>query len=1014
MLAFGNAPDGLESIRAQGTGEGGGQPPTNPPVSPPASSEAPPEPVGAVEIQTPPEPQPEEPIIAPEPLPTFQPPQKRRSRRGLIIGIVLAVIVIGLIAGVGLGFIKVFTTTTTLSTTTVPKQNFTTIKGCINVNKPGLYYLTNNVSTSIRSGACINVTSSNVRLIGNGNGLIGSGPYVAVPPFTYGIRLNNVKNVSVSGIIINYFSYGVYLYNASNSSVTNTTALKETMAAVYLNSSSKNLIANSSLGGTSSSQGAVSLVGGRGNRIMSDTVKGNAYYGIVVNSTNNTFSGDKLVNNLVDFACDLNSSLRTANRFGSTACAVNQNCNFAQCSQTNTPSNLSAIRLSGRNINGCGTVYQSGIYTLSNSIDVLKYLNMSNPLSKNEACINIRAPNVKLNCNGNSINNAGYAVSAVNLFNITINNCNIVNASYGVYLKSDFYAQVLNGTISRSTYGIYLKNTSTAFLTNTLTTNNTYGIYVETGNALTLSGFNTTKNVYGAYINSTVGSSISGGSLLSNSKSDLYCSTSSYNSSRIVFKGSACGSSDCAWAASCTTHTLPALPVFKIGSCYNVTIPGSYMLNTSLYGSNRCINIATSNVSFNCNFFSIIGNLTTGNAIYISKQKNVQVSNCNIQRFKTGILVQNSSYVTLNNNNGTSLGIGISMSNSSFSTVTNNRVLRATMGNGFVFSNVLRSVISYNTGMAGINGSSGFTFNRSSSDIVSFNNATSNIRNGFNFLNSNSNNVFNNTAALNSNYDYSCSLLSSGLYAENGGGVNAGNTKNNCIWLVEQNPYAVPVCPSIGVGSTVLLTNDFDYPYGHTCISVYRTNVTSGNYSLINCNYHTIYAGSGGIFARVINATGVIVQNCYLKNFTNAISDSGQYFSALNNTIGGSNASILVLNTKGPTIRNNNIMNSRYGVFAQSSSLGTIMNNNITNTSIGMEFTGGGQYLILNNTARNGMIGGYIINSTMNQFQNNRMVNMSTFGFACTLSASNTTSQNIDKGGNYCAGSNSKCRWLSC
>ena len=148
--------------------------------------------------------------------------QKKSSISPALI-LIPVIIVLALVGGylyLSMSGTKPSTTTTVVSSvsTTIPQSSVSNINGCSVIDKPGVYFLANRINTTITSGACIKVVSSNVRLEGNNNKLVGNGPYTGVPPFTYGIELSGVSNVTVTGFDIETFSYGIYVNNSAGSS----------------------------------------------------------------------------------------------------------------------------------------------------------------------------------------------------------------------------------------------------------------------------------------------------------------------------------------------------------------------------------------------------------------------------------------------------------------------------------------------------------------------------------------------------------------------------------------------------------------------------------------------------------------------------------------------------------------------------------------------------------------------------------------------------------------------------
>ncbi|MGI0141755.1 MAG: NosD domain-containing protein [Candidatus Micrarchaeales archaeon] len=952
--------------------------------------------------------------------------KKRQSGGNIRIVLGVLALIVLIVVGVVIIGIKPSTTGGGTTVTTIASLQ-SEIQGCMNITKPGSYYLSKDINVNLNRGACINVKSGNVQLVGNQNKLTGSGPFTGVPPFTYGIYVGGFSNVTVSGFALSSFSYDIYLNNTTNSKLVFNNVTKSAMSGIFLNSSSNNIVANNTVSSASSKSGALGLYKGGFNRIIGDAVLENAYYGMVINSTNNTFQKDIMTGNPEDLVCNsLNASFRQNNQFSSSTCAYNYGCNFAQCTSTNIPSNISAVTLGSKSINSCGSINGGGRYTLAQSLDMNNYLNTSNPLAKNYPCIRILSPNVNLNCNGNTISNAPYAINASSQFNTTISNCVLRNDTVGVFASFNFNIKISNLTVSNAQYGIKLTNGTLGAVLNTTVLNSTYGIYLNGTGSVILGNDNASKNAYGAYVDKTTSISFNTGKYQSNTKSDIYCSAGTYNGTQNQYQGISCGTSDCSWANSCAVKQKPPITLVPVNNCDTILQSGSYSLTGNLIGGNKCINIQTSNVDFSCNNYQISGSLS-GTGIFIgSADDNVTVQKCNVNRFQTGISSSNSSLITLLNNRVINSGIGYSLKNLTDAALYGNNVTSATAYAAFVLNKLTSSNVTMNSASAtaGSNSTDGFTITNSSNNIFSFNNATLNNGYGFVITNSANNRIFNNSASANTKLDYICTNSSIGIYSELGG-INFGSTKGNCRWMVELNPTVQQQpCAAISLGAYIDYTGDALYKFGGTCFTVFNTPptpvtnstprpATTANGTVINCGHHTILATNGGTFLNVINSSKVELENCYLKNFTNAVRTSGYGTLIQNNTIATTaNVSIGVYSTSYPMINNNKVLNASYGVFVTNSLQGMISNNRIINANNSMAFVKGTGFNILNNTANKGASGIRFLNATIESVQQNLLLNQSLAGIMCVKYSQNSTSLNRDMGGNICS-SNLNCLWMT-
>ena len=753
----------------------------------------------------------------------------------IIAIVVIAAIAFMLLRGIGTSHVTTtmttLATTTVAATTTVSQANVANIRNCTTISKSGTYFIASNINTSAQSGACIAITASNVKLVGNLNTLTGNGPYVGLPPFSYGIAVYNASNVTITGVRVLQFSYDVYFANVTSSTITNDNLTKPVMSGIYLSNSHNDNILNNQVSWSNSVQGAIYLQGGV-NLVVNNTITNNAYYGIVVNSTGNTFSGDKLFRNTVDLVCNYTSAFRYSNSFSNSTCSLNDYCAFAQCSR-NVPFNLSGTRLSPGRVSSCGTISSPGTYSLGASLSAPNFLNTSNSVSQGEPCIKVTAPNVNFACGGMSISGFGYGVY-VGSFNDNVSNCVLSNNTYGLYVANSFNAHLRNITSTGSTYGIYFQNSTTGTLTGASLTNDTYGVYMNKTNGITLSSVGARNNTYGIYANSGGTNIFSGGTATNDTKADLYCTAGTYtNSTDDLLQGMSCGVTDCLWAGSCRQHVLPVLSSYPLTSCQPIVAPGNYVVTSNVIApsSGTCFNIRASNVQLTCTGgYGLTGAFVSGatnGAFSASGVSNVTISGCNTYQFATGVNVSNSRRISLMNLTLGNVRQGVIMRNVSSSTVNGIAVSTYTVS-GFNFSKLVSSTVTLDTATTGLNASSGFVFRNATNDIVSFNNAQHSTGNGYMFVNTLGNAIFNNTASQSGVLDYYCSPSSGGLYSD-GIGVNFGISKNTCRWLLVVPPISFsPPCAAIVSPQTITLTEDMLYPYGNTCFSAYNTGQHNG------------------------------------------------------------------------------------------------------------------------------------------------------------------------------------------
>jgi parallel beta-helix repeat protein len=899
-----------------------------------------------------------------------------------------------------------FTTTTT--TSTIAQSNVSIIAGCEAINKPGTYVLDSDINTDLTKGACIKIVSSDVNLVGNQNKIIGSGPYSGMPPFTYGIEVQNASNVSISSFFVTRFSYDVFLNNTHKTTLLSNNFTNSTLSGILISNSDNNTISRDYVTGSQSREGGIHLLSGEGNKFLNNTVIRNAFYGVVVNSTNNTFENDLFSSNPADILCNVSSAFKHSNIFNNSKCSINDYCEFASCT-SNVPFNLSSIKLNPGIVNSCGSIYTPGSYTLAKDLSTSTYLNTSNPLDTGASCIKVLAPNVDLNCNGKQIFNSSYGVYLFAAYNVSLTNCSFRGDTYGVYSSESFNPQFVNTTFENNVYGIYLLNTSTGKMRNTNLLNNAYGLYLNNSNGMFFYGINADKNMYGIYTDSGGSNVFNGGISLNNTKEDFYCSPMVYNSTTNLVEDFQCGVSDCTWS-SCKQTVPPSEIAYPVGSCMKISHPGEYSLKQNVIAPGTCFTIASNDVIFDCNAHAISGRFT-GNAIGMSNVSNITVSNCMILNFATGVNVTDSKLVGLSLMNVSNTQVGISFSKVSLSSVMDVDVSNQN-STGFLMNGLNRSVIANNRVTKGSGEETGFLFENSTQSQIYQNNAISNPIYGFRFVNSRNNNIFNNSGLSNGVLDYSCSGTSSDLYAEPIG-VNFGLSKDRCNWLVEVDPLITgPQCAAIFAATEVDFNRDLLYSRGSTCFDIYSSSFSSGNRTIINCNGHTVYSNSGGKFVDVVNASEVEVENCRILGFDTAIATSAIYTSVFNNTITRVKYGIVMNGSRFSSISNNRIENSTNGIFAVNTISASISDTRMYNVSQGMNVTNGSSPDIHNNTLSQGTTGLSFVNVPLVTMKNNSFLNMSSYGIGCFGTSAKASSSNLDEGGNICS-KNIGCFWIT-
>ena len=871
----------------------------------------------------------------------------------------------------------------TITYTTTVKQNYQ-LSSCGVISSPGNYTVQSSILTTIASGPCIVVKSGNVRLTGSNVQLTGDGPFVDKPPFPYGILVENASNVSIQGFNVTRFSYGIYLENSTHVSLMNSFVGNSTMSDITISNAPFTAVSNDVVYGTSSPSGAILVgTGSNGTSVTNSIVEFNAYYGMVTYSTNTIFNGDTFLGNHVDLYCGAGiPSYSSSGTYSNSVCSINRQCNFATCIKANYDFSPALYNLSSQ-VSTCGALSYPGTYTLDSNLDLAYYVNVSR---NNDACLTVTSPGVKLDCNGKSIINSYYGVYGSRTFNFSMEDCSFANDTYGAYFSNSALLRFRNVSYSKGTYGIYLNNDSFANITDSRYSNSVYGLYLGNSSAR-ISGIVSEGNTYGLATNGSAEGTLNNGTLLRN-KVDLYCSANSYNRTGITTSGVSCGTSDCNWAVGlCTTKVLPPLVAYPINSCTTLSVPGNYSLNANLIPTGDCINFAASNVKLNCNghLIDYDGSSQTASAFYASHVSNITLINCETDNFPYGFSAYNSSRIIVGSSAFLQAHTAVNLYNVSSSIFSNLSAYNYS-GYGMHADRLVQSYVINNLAYSVSNNATGFSLAGNSTRNIFMNNTASNNKNtGFMFDSSNNNLVANNTGSSNAN-DYACNSASSGIYSELNG-INHGLAKTGCSWLVELPPSALaPSCTAINTVNGYHISHDMLYTYGTACFSIYNSNkatLTDGSY--VNCEGHTIYALHGGIFADIYNTSSIKIENCYLKNFTQAVVSSAKATSILNSTIASSVNGIVLNGANGSTINGVSILNATdYAIYLGRSSNDAISGVNIRNSTTGIHF-----------------------NATFSTLGGSSVYG-SAFGIYCPAAAS---TGNRDLGGNSCSTTN--CSWLT-
>lgn len=960
----------------------------------------------------------QQPGATPPPQPPEQKPavKVRDVRRLFRIMLVTVIVIVAALVGSLYVLGKLTTTTTTISpntissTTTIKSLSFTQISACGTVSKPGLYNVSS-ISTSIQQGSCIRVNASNVLLNCRGSKITGSGPLVDVPPFSSGILVSRQANVSVINCDIGNFSYGVYASDASNLKLNNDTLAQNYMANIYFSSVSGSTISNDSLSRSSSIQGSIDITTNSiDNYVYNNTVQNNAFYGIVINSSNNRFVKNYVNTSRIAFSCSLGSGAPKSNIGTSNLCYNDTGCDFLSCKGTDLPVAVSNITLSSR-INSCGSIVSSGSYALDSDIDMHSYANISNPLlvTLQIPCINVAADNVAINCNNHTISNASFGILASGVQNLTIENCKISSSAFGIKFIGVSLSNINSTTATGDNVSVEFVNSHNNAANVLSTMGGHTGLLLSGSPGNKFSAFNISHDYYGIYLTGSLGNYFANGYAHNATSVDVYATPDSTGSVTNIMLSTSCGITNANWS-TCASHYYPPTAYIPVSACGVIANSGNYSLILDvLQAQGTCIKVEANNVYLSCTNHTVHAAYNiAGSGFLISDQHNVTLNGCTAVGFATGINISSSVSVNVYNALIKNSSIGIIASTGTGLQLLNNTVFEASTY-GIRLANVSDSTIMDNNVSYGGASSTAISLIDSTKNRVQNNTLASNL-DGIAFSGrSQHNTVSNNTAQLNTGMDYLCSASNGGMAAEQGG-INYGTSKSGCLWLAAlQKGVAQVACASISTPSLPSIHLDALYSYGTTCFSI------AANSTTIDCNGHTIIATGGGTFARVQKTHGVTIEDCNLKGFATAVgSDGSAQVSIINSTIYGANQlssnGIVLNNASYPYINGDTFSNLSTAVYLSDASSGSLTNNranNVTNAYLLYNSIG---LIITNNNATGATYGLILTNSFFNTLKNNVLLSHSS-GITCDA-ASGTSLNNTDYGGNICT-NNFGCTWIA-
>jgi parallel beta-helix repeat protein len=957
----------------------------------------------------------------PQPTPEIQ-PAKAQDRRKSQIKVAIAILVVAIIVVVAAVYtlgIKGNSTSTSTTTPIIHTSNNSTssysLSGCANITSPGSYSLVSRIKTVMSQGACINIKNSNVKLACNGNRLIGSGPFDAVGPFTYGISVDGATNVTISDCEISNFSYGISAYASSRVAILDSNVSSNFMSNIYFNSTVNSTIERNFLARALSWEGSLYLGNkSNSNLVINNTIEYNQVYGVNISSAHETFLHNVVnTTSQVGFYCNPSVSYPHSSTGSGNVCFGNKGCAFLECTGQNLPANISKITLSS-GVSGCGSITKSGNYDLEQSIDMGDYLNVSNPSASSQGlpCIAIRANNVNLDCGGHSIYNSTYPIAVYGSSSVSIENCNISYASgVGIAFISSSNSTVSNTVVTRALKaGILIQDSNSDNVTDSTFVGGRYGVIINDSQSDNLLGVNASKNSrYGLYvIGFSIGNNFYNVRSLNNTLLDVYSAPNVSGVQTNFVSGMNCYNTNAHWAP-CKFFVVANLGYTPVTSCGAISEPGTYILQSDILNAqDNCVAIRSNKVTFDCGGKSISTTQATsgGYGVTVKNDSGVVVENCTLQNFAGGVYVYNSSGVNVTNVGVWNSGSGIVLNRSRNSVVFNDTVNSST-AYAIRLINSTSNKVEQDTISYGLGGAVGVALNDSRLNSV-VNDIVTQYHYGFAFFGRSGNNtVTNNTASISGAYDYFCN--GNGGIGSELGGINYGTVKNGCSWMALIKTLSpTPPCVSTSNPDSYSLTSDYVYPYGSVCFTV------NNNGTMINCNGHTIIATNGGIFASFEKGSqGSTIENCYLKGFTTAIqainSSAKIYNNAVQQTTPNTTA-ILVRGFQYGAISQNNVTGAGTAFALYNTLAATLQNNFAFFSRTGYYVYNATGITINNDYAAASTTNGLVLNATTQGSLKGLTLNSAVFGLSC-LGSSQMTTILSDQGGISC-NAQSDCGWL--
>jgi len=436
------------------------------------------------------------------------------------------------------------------------------ISSCTNINSPGTYDLTTNIMDS-SADCCINITSSNIVLDGQGHTIDGIdkvssyGIYVYNPSISltnviiknlvirdwyYGIRYEDSNNGRLENTNVSSGSNGVYAYKFGNNTIANNNISYASMGLYITGSPGNNTVINNLI---SDNSYGINIFISQNNTFTNNTMRSNNI-GIEIGSHYNTFTNNYIINNsygiLMGFMAAVNGNLFYNNYLNNTDNYMNA---YGGGNYLNTSLQLGTNIIGGPYIGGNywaepdGTGY-SETCTDSNQDGICNspYYDTGDydywPLTR------LLPGQVVDNCT--VISQPGMYILINDIIDHNQNTCINITTSNVVF---EGYKHTIDGIGAASTYGIYIHNPSTPLsnitIRNLVTTDWDNGIRLENTHNASMENVTALNNIIGINLLDSDENTLENNIVSSSSTRALLFS---YSNSNILINNMISGNSD--------------------------------------------------------------------------------------------------------------------------------------------------------------------------------------------------------------------------------------------------------------------------------------------------------------------------------------------------------------------------------------------------------------------------------------------------------------------------------------